>query len=260
MKPAFLVIYLIGSAATAVVALTVAVNRAPRKSPETAPPAAALIPEFAEPIAAEALVFRATGRLALQPNARRERPAHPRTLGTFRFLRAYSGAPPRIPHGLSEEEFRTGTCGTCHERGGYSIRFAAYTPVTPHPELKQCLGCHAADDAVAGWTAPGDDPNSRCPQCHGTEGRVQPREQTQPVASLWWQPAARPTGSTPPVIPHQRIFREDCLACHAGPAAVQEIRTTHPDEGGCRTCHVDVDPDAEPFRRSTVPPEMGATP
>jgi nitrate reductase cytochrome c-type subunit len=258
MKGPLLVVYLIGSAAVALVALAVAVRRAPDRSVK--PPAGIEpISETGDPIAAEALVFRAAaGRTALEPEAGRERSAHPRTLGTFRFLRAYPGAPPRIPHGLSDEEFRTGTCGTCHERGGYSIRFAAYTPVTPHPELKPCLGCHAGDDAVAGRTAPRDDPNTRCPQCHGPEGRVRPREQIGWIASLWSQPASGQSGSVPPVIPHERSFREDCLACHAGPAAVKEIRTTHPEWVGCRTCHVEVDPEALPFRH--LPAETGAIP
>ena len=63
--------------------------------------------------------------LAITPEARRERRAHPRTLKTFRYLRAFPGAPPRIPHGLSATEYRTGGCRTCHERGGYSPRFGS---------------------------------------------------------------------------------------------------------------------------------------
>ena len=55
-----------------------------------------------EPIPAEAQVFRTSpAMLAIEPAARRERSAHPRTLKTVRFLRAYPGAPPRIPHALS---------------------------------------------------------------------------------------------------------------------------------------------------------------
>jgi cytochrome c-type protein NapB len=256
MKPGILTIYLIGSATTAVAALAVAVQRAPPKNAVPEPAAIRPILEAGEPLAAEALVFRgAAGRTALEPGAQRERSAHPRTLATFRYLRSFPGAPPRIPHGLSEEEFRTGTCGTCHERGGYSIRFAAYTPVTPHPELTQCLGCHAADDAVAGWSAPASDPNSRCPQCHGAEGSVRPRAQPSWMASLWLPAPAHQSTSAPPVIPHERMFREDCLACHAGPAAVNELRTAHSDWAGCRTCHVEVDRDVEPYRRSAVSPE-----
>ena len=121
-----------------------------------------------EPIAAEAQVFR-TGpaMLAIEPAGPRERSAHPRTLTTFRFLRAYPGAPPRIPHELSPDEFRTGACRECHQRGGYSPRFAAYVPVTPHPELGMCHQCHVGDDRLMGLTPPSADPNTRCPFCHG---------------------------------------------------------------------------------------------
>ena len=76
------------------------------------------------PISEEADVFRTGSQdLALGPDLERRRPAHPRTLATYRALRAYPGAPPRIPHGLTREEFRTASCNTCHERGGYSDRF-----------------------------------------------------------------------------------------------------------------------------------------
>ena len=33
-----------------------------------------------------------------------------------------------MPHGLTEEEFRTTGCKVCHERGGYASRFGAYAP------------------------------------------------------------------------------------------------------------------------------------
>jgi hypothetical protein len=261
MKTFLLVVYLLGSTAAAVAAVVVAMRRAAAQVDEPAPPEVQTLSAAGEPIAAEVLVFRTRASvLALGPEARRERSAHPRTLRTFRFLRAYPGAPPRIPHGLSPEEFRTGTCGTCHQRGGYSIRFAAYAPITPHPELGLCLGCHAIDDGVAGVGSPSADPNSRCPQCHGPEGRVSPRARPSGWESLWLAPGGRSSGGLPPLIPHDRLLREDCLACHAGPAAVAEIRTTHPERADCRSCHVETDPDAGAFRRTATVPEMGATP
>jgi cytochrome c-type protein NapB len=42
----------------------------------------------------------------------------------------------------------------------------------------------------------------------------------------------------PPVVPHWAFMRENCLACHAGPAARPEIRCTHADRTNCRQCHV----------------------
>ena len=104
-----------------------------------------------EPIPAEAQVFRAKwGFVAAAPDARARRQARPRTLAIYRRLRAYPGAPPRVPHGLTQEEFRTTRCNVCHERGGYAARFGAYTPVTPHPEYAECLQCHVSEAMSVG--------------------------------------------------------------------------------------------------------------
>jgi len=45
---------------------------------------------------------------------------------------------------------------------------------------------------------------------------------------------------SPPTIPHRVLMRENCVACHSGPAAREEIRTTHPERTRCRQCHVEV--------------------
>jgi cytochrome c-type protein NapB len=203
------------------------------------------------PIAAEAGVFRTSpGMLAIEPTTARYRTAHPRTLRAFRFLRMYPGAPPRIPHGLSSEEFRTGVCGTCHERGGYSRRFSAYVPVTPHPEWGMCLQCHLGEDAAMGQIPATADPNARCSLCHGTSGGP-PRAE----ASVTWRSTVWTTlpsilrDQSPPPIPHELQSRGNCLACHSGPAAVAEIRSPHPERTNCRQCHVGLEPDADDFKR-----------
>ena len=41
-----------------------------------------------------------------------------------------------------------------------------------------------------------------------------------------------------PSIPHPLEGRENCLACHTGPAAREEIRTSHPERERCQQCHV----------------------
>jgi cytochrome c-type protein NapB len=255
-----LLILLIGCAVTAGVAVVVAVDRVSAsravlaESSAAGPDhvAAALLAVPTESIAVEAQVFRLNaGMMAIEPAARRERRAHPRTLETFRYLRAYPGAPPRIPHGLTPDEFRTGACKTCHERGGYSQRFAAYVPVTPHPEMGFCLQCHVGDDAVTGISEPSSDPNARCRQCHTPSGP--PRHDLE--ATLDWRTTAwarlpRMTpGRDPPVIPHDLQSRGNCLACHSGPAAVAEIRTAHPEWANCRQCHVATRADAGVFTR-----------
>jgi cytochrome c-type protein NapB len=247
-------IFLLGSAVTATVAVIVAVKRAPapRGPPEPGPVAVAFLAPPAEPIAAEAQVFRTSpGMMAIEPEARRQREAHVRTLETLRYLRAYPGAPPRIPHELSPDEYRTRACKTCHERGGYSGRFAAYVPLTPHPEMGMCLQCHVGDDGVTGGSLPSSDPNSRCPSCHGSGGAPRAYAST----TLDWRTTAWPKlprrtpDQSPPPIPHDLQFRGNCLPCHAGPAAVAEIRTTHPEWANCRQCHVAPDLEAGEFTR-----------
>jgi nitrate reductase cytochrome c-type subunit len=249
-------ILLLGSAVTAIAAVIVALKRAPApRGPEPEPVPVAVLAPPAEPIAAEAQVFRTRpGLMAIEPEARRQRTAHVRTLETWRYLRAYPGAPPRIPHLLTPEEYRTDACKTCHERGGYSDRFTAYVPLTPHPEMRMCLQCHVGENAVTGLSLPSADPNRRCPLCHGSGG-------TPPAAAnatldwrttAWPQPRRRTPDRSPPSIPHDLQFRGDCLTCHAGPAAVAEIRTAHPERANCRQCHLAPDVGTAGFTRPAL--------
>ncbi|HEU5304423.1 MAG TPA: hypothetical protein VFU40_07245 [Gemmatimonadales bacterium] len=246
-------LFLLGSAVTTTAAIIVAVKRVPPvRAPEPEPIGVGLVAAPAEPIAAEAQVFRTSPTmLAIEPETRRERAAHPRDLETFRYLRAYPGAPPRIPHGLTPLEFQTGSCKACHDRGGYSRRFAAYVPVTPHPEMGMCLQCHVGDDAIPGIAPPSPDPNRRCPQCHGPGGS--PRANADPNldwrTTAWPRLARRTPDRDPPVIPHDLQFRGNCVPCHAGPAAVAEIRTQHPERADCRQCHLVPEGDAAAFVR-----------
>ena len=138
-----------------------------------------------------------------------------RDLETFYRRRAYAGAPPFIPHPVADQQDMGGDlCLTCHADGGYAPRFEAYTPVTPHPDLVNCRQCHV--------TLQTDDLFDR--------STFEPRE------------APRMTGGalpgSPPPIPHGLQLRENCLACHAGPGAVAEIRVSHPERVNCRQCHV----------------------
>lgn len=235
--PAFLLRLLVVTALTAGSALLVSGrSRADRADRNLATPKPGIGPAQS-PIAAEAQVFGSTAYRNNSLDGRRRNTAHPRTLATFRALRAYDGAPPRVPHGLTTEEFRTTRCKTCHERGGYAMRFQAYAPVTPHPQLGNCLQCHLTDDAVVGAALPANNPDGLCRQCHNPGAA--------PVTRLYadWGAAERAvsihvSGETPPVIPHDLEMRADCLACHAGPGAVEEIRTRHPERTNCRQCHL----------------------
>jgi cytochrome c-type protein NapB len=249
--PVALPLFLLASVGVAVWAMVAATKKIPA-SRETKPTPLAVAAPVApsEPIASEAQVFRTTpGMLAIQPETRREREAHPRTLRTFHYLRDYPGAPPRIPHGLTAMEFRTNACNTCHERGGYSRRFEAYVPVTPHPERTACLQCHVPDDRVVG--SAGARPNARCHLCHGSGGPPQPFDQALLKHAILAWPALSPKllDGSPPPISHTVEDRGNCLPCHAGPSAVAEIRTSHPEWTDCRQCHVVPGPDERRFVR-----------
>jgi len=138
-----------------------------------------------------------------------------RNLNSFYELRQYPGSPPRIPHPIlpafADEPYN---CISCHARGGYVAELQAYAPVTPHPENEACFQCHV------------------------------PRQSEELFVETGWQSINPPAlgrsqlGGSPPTIPHPLQLREDCIACHAGPAAVAEIRVEHGSRGNCRQCHV----------------------
>ncbi len=141
---------------------------------------------------------------------------HQRTLETYYKNRAYYGAPPYIPHPVKEEMNMGGnTCLQCHQNGGFVPKFKAYAPITPHPEMINCRQCHVAKTS-----------------------------ETLFVQTTFTKDQAPPVGvnsalpGSPPMIPHQIQMRENCLSCHAGPAAPREIRVTHPERINCMQCHV----------------------
>lgn len=132
--------------------------------------------------------------------------------------RAYDGAPPVIPH----ENFGM-ECRSCHNLEGMDLGDVGFAPPSPH-------------DGTMGMSA-----ISRCRQCHvfsTTEtsfvdnGFVALRQDLRSGRRL--NPVA------PPTIPHKTFMRENCAACHSGPAAREEIRTTHPERIRCRQCHLPV--------------------
>ena len=136
-----------------------------------------------------------------------------RTLAVFYSRRAYPGAPPVIPHALPEDNtMGAGSCLSCHQNAVYVPLFRAYAPATPHPEWLNCRQCHVN------------------------------QKQPEPFRASNWTKIAGPAinreEGAPPPIPHNLQLRSKCLACHAGPAAVNEIRTPHPEREDCRVCHV----------------------
>jgi cytochrome c-type protein NapB len=131
--------------------------------------------------------------------------------------RAYAGAPPRIPHSVSEVIAEGGfeNCLQCHENGSYSIKMKAYAPIAPHPEFINCRQCHVPKK---------------------TSGLFKPTEWRK---VLKVQSGRRHLPGSPPVIPHSLQLRENCLSCHFGEGALQEIKVSHPERTNCRQCHVE---------------------
>jgi cytochrome c-type protein NapB len=192
------------------------------------------------PIESESRVFRIRAQeLAVAPDFGDDRPAHVRSMTMYRRLRAFPGAPPRVPHGLTADEFRTESCNVCHQRGGWVARFGTYAPVSPHPEYGACLQCHVPRDELVDRPLPSGEDDVVCLQCH-----VNPDARPPSLVALDWQPAAWPlTGlqaaeGSPHLIPHAVESRGSCLSCHSGPGAVVELRTNHPERVNCRQCHV----------------------
>ena len=243
--PLFHRVFLIAAAVLAMLAAAHAIRRAASEPAEVAD---AVIIAAPTPIASEAGTFR-TRILSIGATDRRRADAHPRTLATYRLLRSYPGAPPRVPHGLTATEFRTNRCNTCHERGGYSQRFGAYAPVNPHPEWLSCLQCHATNALLVGVPFPQASGDDACRQCHsGTPSRFD-------ETGLTWHTIAFPAVNRDlagdiPAIPHDLALRGNCLTCHFGPGAVAEIRVSHPERTNCRQCHVVIETATETYARS----------
>lgn len=130
--------------------------------------------------------------------------------------RAYDGAPPTIPH----ESFGA-DCTACHNRQGQSVKGVGFAPASPHDGTQKA------------------NATTRCRQCHvqvTTDGLFVGSDFVALEQDLRY--GGRATPGAPPTIPHRILMRENCLACHDGPGAREEVRTTHPERWRCRQCHV----------------------
>ena len=144
-------------------------------------------------------------------------PTYSRTLKGFYSRRQYPGSPPYIPHETVGSSFEaSANCNVCHNKGGYVKKFAAYAPVTPHPERVSCRQCHVPLQTGSKFVA------------HDWKSVNRPKIKQAAIAG------------GPPPIPHSLHDRGNCASCHSGPAAVSEVRTTHPERIHCRQCHMAV--------------------
>jgi cytochrome c-type protein NapB len=127
--------------------------------------------------------------------------------------RSYDGAPPAIGHELFDIE-----CTACHARQAVEIEGRGWSPAMPHNEggaFTNCRQCHVVTTTDTLFQA----------------SLFQPLEQNL-------RSGRREHRGAPPVIPHKLFMRENCLACHDGPAAREAIRVTHPERERCLQCHV----------------------
>lgn len=131
--------------------------------------------------------------------------------------RLFDGAPPVIPH------LRLGAaCISCHNDEGMAVEALGFAPPSPH-------------ELTAGLSAV-----SHCEQCHVFQRAQETWVESTFVA--WPQDlraGERFSWGSPPVMPHGSLMRENCKACHSGPAAREEIRTDHPERLMCSQCHVE---------------------
>lgn len=129
--------------------------------------------------------------------------------------RAYDGAPPVVPHRNFGVE-----CVSCHNARGMEVDGVGFAPPSPHEETQ------------------GMSAMSHCRQCH-VEVRAAGlfRENGFQGIAQDMRHGERMYAGAPPVLPHPVFMRENCLACHTGPAAREGIRTDHPERVNCRQCH-----------------------
>jgi cytochrome c-type protein NapB len=134
--------------------------------------------------------------------------------------RLFFGAPPTIPHDAGPD---MNECLVCHDDPEMGV------PLTPHPTRLRCRQCHVA----------GEEGQEESP---GVFRPSQVIGLPMPATRAW---KVQPSG--PPVMPHQVLLREKCLACHAPEAREEVISTTHPERLRCRQCHVPQRPSAASF-------------
>jgi len=130
--------------------------------------------------------------------------------------RAYDGAPPVIPH----RDFSM-DCVNCHKQEGLEVPGVGFAPNMPHTKT------------------PGLSAVSLCRQCHVFRETDEVfRENSFEGLPQDLREGRRHHPLAPPVLPHPEFMRENCLACHTGPAAREEIRCDHPERTRCTQCHL----------------------
>jgi cytochrome c-type protein NapB len=113
-------------------------------------------------------------------------------------------------------------CTSCHNPRGVEVAGLGFAPPSPHE-----------------WTD-GLSATSRCEQCHVFQITAEVfaiNEFSGLRQDL--RRGGRLHPGAPPVMPHPAFMRENCRACHTGPAARAEIVCDHPERLRCPQCHVE---------------------
>lgn len=128
-------------------------------------------------------------------------------------LRAYEGAPPVIPHPITDLNVQT--CRACHAEGLRAGDRVAR--MVSHATLTNCTQCHVEADPERSVPSP----------LAGTtfEGR---RASGYGGTRAW--------AGAPPTMPHSLFMRTNCVSCH-GEFGYDGWRPDHLDRSNCVQCH-----------------------
>jgi len=128
--------------------------------------------------------------------------------------RAYSGAPPTIPHPVDANDVTS--CYQCHGEGKVIGELIA--PKISHQRYTNCTQCHA-------------------PVAVGTPGTADELIVDNTFTGL---PSpgrgVRAYAGAPPTVPHATSMRENCTSCH-GTLGLTGLRSSHPWRVNCLQCH-----------------------
>jgi cytochrome c-type protein NapB len=137
------------------------------------------------------------------------------TLAKRKSRRAFDGAPPTIPHRITQ--IGPPDCVACHESGAKIGDLVA--PRMSHQSYTSCTQCHAV------MVDP--RPASETPKA--------PETTFEGISS--WGKGTRAWPGAPPTIPHPTLMRSECTSCH-GVFGAPGIKSPHPYRQSCTQCHV----------------------
>lgn len=150
-----------------------------------------------------------------------------KALATRESRRAYDGAPPIVPHPITQRS--AGACMTCHgDTGEQPVIAGKIPPRMSHAYHASCTQCHVSSQ--------GNDIAQE-----GFGMRVKNTFIGRESSGL----GSRAYPKAPPTIPHHTLMRENCASCH-GVGRANAITTSHPDRQSCTQCHA---PSAEKDQR-----------